>query len=118
MSTKVTLVAGICFLLAATPVRAHHSLASKFDTRQSISLEGTITKISWDNPHAHLSLQATDKRVPATVWEFELGSPNLLIMNGWKIDTFRRGDHVVVTAYPARDGSKFGYASKVTLGYH
>lgn len=118
MSTTVTLVAGICFLLAATPVRAHHSLASKYDTNQSILLKGTITKISWDNPHTHLSLQATDKGTSDTVWEFEMGSPNLLIMNGWKINTFRRGDHVVVTAYPARDGSKSGYASKVALGYH
>jgi len=37
------------------------------------------------------------------------------IQNGWKLDTFRRGDHVVVTAYPARNGSKLGYASKVAL---
>ena len=35
------------------------------------------------------------------------------IQNGWKLDTLRRGDHVAVTAYPARDGSRFGYASKV-----
>jgi hypothetical protein len=47
-----------------------------------------------------------------------MGSPNLLLLNGWKIDTFRRGDHVVVTAYPARDGTRLGYASKVALSSH
>ena len=47
-----------------------------------------------------------------------MGSPNLQILNGWKIDTFRAGDRVVVTAYPARDGSKLGYANKVALATH
>lgn len=100
-------------LLAAAPTLAHHALAAKYDTRRSIMLKGTVTKITWDNPHVHLYLQAMDPSTPEAAWEFEMGSPNLLILNGWKLDTFRKGDRVVVTAYPARDGSKFGYASKV-----
>jgi hypothetical protein len=115
MRTKLLLVASLGLLLAAMPILAHHSLAAKYDTNQSIMLKGTVTKIAWDNPHVHLYLQAVDKAAPDAGWEFEMGSPNLLILNGWKLDTFRRGDHVVVTAYPARDGSKFGYASKVAL---
>ena len=118
MRTIFLLAAGIVLLLAALPVRAHHALATKYDTRQTIMLKGTVTKITWDNPHVHLYLQAMDPGAPDAGWEFEMGSPNLLIQNGWKLDTFRRGDHVVVTAYPARDGSKFGYASKVTLSSH
>jgi len=118
VKTKVMLVAGIVLLLAAVPARAHHGLASKYDTHKPITLTGTITRISWDNPHVHLYLQAMDKGTPDAAWEFEMGSPNLQIMNGWKIDTFRAGDHVVVTAYPARDGSRFGYANKVALSSH
>ena len=115
MKSKVLLVTGFVLLLSAVPVLAHHGLAAKYDTHQAITLKGTITKISWDNPHVRLYLQATEKGMPDTDWEFEMGSPNLQILNGWKLDTFRRGDRVVVTAYPARDGSKFGYASKVAL---
>jgi len=115
MRSKVLLVKGFVLLLAAVPVLAHHSLAAVYDVHQSIMLKGTVTKITWDNPHVHLFLQAMDKQTSDASWEFEMGSPNLLILNGWKLDTFRRGDHVVVTAYPARDGSRVGYASKVTL---
>jgi hypothetical protein len=115
MKTNVMLVVGMGLLLAAMPVLAHHSLAAKYDTRQSILLKGTVTKIAWDNPHVHLFLQAADKSQSDMSWEFEMGSPNLLILNGWKLDTFRRGDHVLVTAYPARDGTMFGYATKVAL---
>jgi hypothetical protein len=118
MRTRLILIAGIGFLLAAPPARAHHALATKYDTRQSVVLKGTVAKIDWGNPHVHLYLQAADKDATGTGWEFEMGSPNLLLLNGWKIDTFRRGDHVVVTAYPARDGSRFGYASKVSLSSH
>ncbi|HEV8417004.1 MAG TPA: DUF6152 family protein [Bryobacteraceae bacterium] len=110
---KLLLIAGIGLLTVVAPVWAHHALAATYDTRQSIVLAGTVMKISWENPHVHLYLQADDKTSPA--WEFELGSPNMQIQNGWKLDTFRRGDHVVVTAYPARNGSRFGYASKVAL---
>jgi hypothetical protein len=118
MRIKIPLIAGISLLLAAVPVLAHHALAAKFDTRQTIMLKGTVSKITWDNPHVHLYLQATEKGAPQMDWEFEMGSPNLLILNGWKLDTFRRGDHVLVTAYPARDGSMFGYATKVALSTH
>lgn len=115
MKTKLLLIALLGLLAAATPVLAHHALAAKYDTRQSIMLKGTITKISWDNPHVHLYVEAAGKGAPESGWQFEMGSPNLLLSNGWKLDTFRRGDLVVVTAYPARDGSHFGYASKVAL---
>ncbi len=117
MKTKL-LVTGFLVLAVGAPVSAHHALAAKYDTRQAILLKGTVTKIAWDNPHVHLYLETMDAGKPEEAWEFELGSPNLLILNGWKLDTFRRGDHVVVTAYPARDGSRFGYASKVSLSAH
>jgi hypothetical protein len=117
MRTKLLLLVGIGLLAAAAPVLAHHALAAVYDTKQSIMLKGTVTKITWDNPHVHLYLQAMDG-APNSTWEFELGSPNLLTLSGFKIDTFRRGDYVLVTAYPARDGSKLGYANKVALTTH
>ena len=36
------------------------------------------------------------------------------MLKGWKIDTFKQGDHVTANAYRARDGSNLGYARKVT----
>jgi hypothetical protein len=32
-------------------VRAHHSFAAEFDVNQPITLEGTLTKMDWVNPH-------------------------------------------------------------------
>ena len=118
MRNTVLLVAGMLLLLAAAPALAHHSMSAKYDTNQSVILQGTVQKITWNNPHVRLYVQAPDKGVPNASWEFEMGSPNLLLQNGWKLTTFRQGDHVVVTAYPARDGTRIGYASKVSLSSH
>ena len=118
MRNKALLVSGILCLFAAVPLPAHHSMSAKYDTQQSISLNATVTKITWNNPHVRLYAQASDEGVSNATWEFEMGSPNLLLQNGWKLDTFRQGDHVVIKAYPARDGSRFGYASKVSLSSH
>ncbi len=58
-----------------------------------------------------LYLEVEDASKAAT-WEVEMGPPNLQIMNGWKIDTYRRGDRVRVDAYPAKDGTNVGYGTK------
>jgi Family of unknown function (DUF6152) len=47
-------------------------------------------------------------------WDFEMDSPNLLTLRGVKIDTFRRGDYVTISAHPSRDGSNHAYVTKVS----
>jgi hypothetical protein len=49
----------------------------------------------------------------AATWEFELGSPNRLIKNGWSRYTLKQGDQITVTALPARNGSNHAAATAV-----
>ncbi len=101
--------------LAALPLSAHHALALRYDLNQSVTVHGTVRKVEWANPHVRLFVD-TEASNPSDVmhWELEMASPNLLILNGLKIDSLRPVDHVTVSAYPARDGSYEGYAHKVT----
>ena len=108
------LPAGGMLLCAALPLLAHHALASEFKINQMIMLSGMVTKVEWSNPHARLYLEAKSDSGDVMKWDFELASPNLLTLHGWKIDTVRRGDHVTVSAYPSRDGSNRAYATKVS----
>jgi hypothetical protein len=112
-SERAILIASI-LLLAPTAVLAHHALQAQFDMKQTITLTGGVTKMDWSNPHVRLYLEVKDQSKTVN-WELYLGSPNQQIMNGWKIDTYRRGDHVRVDAYPARDGSSVGFATKITV---
>ena len=107
---RVALLASVNLLFAAVPIHAHHRLELVYDETKPIVLKGTVTKIDWSNPHVLLYLDGVGSQMN---WKLEMGSPNALLRTGWKIDTFRRGDHVMVNAYPARDGSNLGYATKV-----
>lgn len=112
------LLVGVACLLAALPSLAHHSLAAKYDIGQVIMLQGTVTRLDWSNPHARLYLNIKQPAGAVQMWDFEMASPNLLMINGWKIDTFRKGDRVVVSAHPSRDGSHSAFATKVAFASH
>jgi hypothetical protein len=112
MPQRAILVASVGLMLVPTAVLAHHALQTQFDVQRTVTLTGTVTKMDWSNPHVRLYLEVKDQSKTVN-WELYLGSPNQQIMNGWKIDTYRRGDHVSVDAYPARDGTSVGFARKV-----
>ena len=112
-SKQVLLIAVVRLLFAPTPVFAHHALQSQFDTERTITLTGTVTRIDWSNPHVRLYLDVKGEKNLVN-WELDMGSPNLQLMKGWKIDTYRRGDNVQVIAYPAKDGSNLAYGKTVT----
>ena len=94
------------------PAFAHHSLEAQFDPNHSITINGTLTKINWSNPHVHFLVDVMEAGQSGT-WDVELGSPNAQLRGGWKIDTFKPGDRVIVSVYQARDGSHIGFARKI-----
>lgn len=107
------LVAGLA--VGAGSALGHHSLSQQFDLMRSITLRGTVTRVDWANPHVRLYLDTNESGSSDVLhWELEMSSPNLLIMQGIRIDNLRRYDRITVTAYPARDGSNFGYAQKIS----
>jgi hypothetical protein len=101
-------------LCLQTAVLAHHSLQAQFDMNRTITLTGEVSKMDWSNPHVRLYLEVKGESRTQT-WELYMASPNQQMMNGWKIDTYRPGDHVSVDLHPARDGSSVGYAKKVKV---
>jgi hypothetical protein len=112
-SKRAVLMVCLSLLFVPTMVLAHHGLETQFDTRKTITLTGAVEKIDWSNPHVRLYLEVKDGGNTMT-WEVDMGSPNLQMRNGWKIDTYRRGDRVAVDVHPARDGSSVAYGRKIT----
>lgn len=100
-------------LLIALPALAHHSLEAQYDPNHTITINGTLTKINWSNPHVHFLVDVMEAGQSGT-WDVEMGSPNAQLRGGWKIDTFKPGDRVVVSVYQARDGSHIGFARKIS----
>ena len=103
-------------LISGRPLVAHHSFAAEFDVNQPFSITGNVTRVEWTNPHAFVYIDVVDQQTKATTnWSIELGSPNVLVRNGWRWTTVKVGDVVVVQGSRARNGTPLGNARSIVL---
>ena len=102
--------------LGATRVLAHHS-QSQFEPEMTISIEGTLTKGSWANPHTLFVLQgkkAGSNDAPQE-WTVEGPSPRQLETKGWGRTVSKPGDKLTFEGRPRRDGQPELLLLSVTL---
>ena len=90
-------------LFSFSQVFAHHS-AAMFDLEKEVVLRGTVKKFQFTNPHVWIHLLVTDDDGVETLWKIEALNPNALKRKGWKRNTFKAGDEVTITAFPAKSG--------------
>jgi len=106
----------LCILcIAAVPTIAHHSFGAEFDDKRPVTLDGTVVKFEFMNPHSwiHLDVKAPDGKVER--WRVETGSTNALFRRGWRKDSLREGDQITIDAFRAKDGSNTANANQVKL---
>ena len=110
-------IAGFCALLALAglPVRAHHAFSAEFDDSKPMVLEGVVTRIDWENPHVYFYIDVKDANGAAVNWKCETRGPNGLERQGWKRDSMKAGDKVIVKGSLARNGSNMIDGRQVTL---
>lgn len=115
MRTHIVVLVGI-LALANGQLVAHHSFAAEFDANQPFTFNGTVTRVEWTNPHAFVYIDVVDQQTKVTTnWAIELGSPNVLVRNGWRRTTVKSGDVVVVQGSQARNGTPLGNARSIVL---
>ena len=90
----------------AQPVSAHHSFAAEFDSSKQVTLQGSVTKVEWQNPHIWVYLDVKDAQGNPQAWQCEGGPPNTLTRNGWGPNSLKSGDVIVIDGFLAKDGSK------------
>jgi len=115
MTSKIFVVFAGLAVAMAQPASAHHSFAAEFDATKPITLQGTVTKLEWQNPHIWLYLDVKDERGNVQPWQCEGGPPNTLTRNGWSINSLKVGEPVTIEGVLAKDGSKTCNARVVKL---
>lgn len=105
----------LVLIFATVPLLAHHSFAAEFDSKKPVELKGTLIDLEWVNPHAWIHMEVTDASGKVTKWDCELGSPNLLMRNGWRRDSLKKGDVIIVNGSQAKDGSNLANARTVSF---
>jgi Family of unknown function (DUF6152) len=114
-SLRAALLVASIVALGALPLPAHHGLAA-FDTTRTVKMEGTVTNIEWINPHAFIYADLKDDTGKVANWKLELGSLGMLTKyGGWTESTVKRGDHVIVQGFRAKDGSPYMSLGRIWL---
>jgi hypothetical protein len=112
MGDRMKFILPVLFLISA-PVYAHHSFAAEFDGKKPVELKGTLLELEWVNPHAWIHMEVKDEAGKVTKWDCELGSPNLLMRSGWRRDSLKKGDAIIVNGSAAKDGTNLANAKTV-----
>lgn len=85
----------------AAPTDAHHSNVI-FDLDSTITLEATVTRFDWRNPHVYLFVETDDSRGERVEWQIEADPTPIMVRSGWDRDTLVPGDRVTIRAHPDR----------------
>lgn len=110
------LAASIGVLVAAVPLRAHHSEAAEYDANKPVRVTGVVRKVEWTNPHIWFYVEGKDEVSGlSAVWGFSGAAPNGLRRRGITKDSLKVGDTVKVQGIRAKDGSPNAASRGVTF---
>jgi hypothetical protein len=101
------LIAAVAAIIAFAAPRAfaHHSFAAEYDGTKPITLKGKVTMFEWVNPHSWVYIDVTDDKGNTVNWACETAPPNMLYRQGWRKDSLKAGDEIVIDGFMAKDGT-------------
>ena len=86
---------------------AHHGGAA-FDNGKTTVLKGTVVEWIYSNPHCLLKLDVKGEDGKVVQWIAEGQAPNVIFPGGYRKDSFKVGDQVVITVEPVKNNQPMG----------
>jgi hypothetical protein len=100
----VTTSAALVVLLGAPlALNAHHAFSSEFDADRPFTIQGTVVKIEWVNPHSWIHVNVTQDDGTVESWMMEGGTPNALLRRGITRTVLTVGAEVIIRGYQSKD---------------
>src|SRR5687767_8922658 len=69
-------------IIITAPLSAHHSPAA-FATNSQIIIQGTVSRLSWTNPHVYIYVKGTIASGKPAEWMIETDPIPILTRSGW-----------------------------------
>ena len=104
--TRSIASSALALMLVAAPAWAHHAASVAYHVDQTITVEGVVTEVKWENPHTWVYVEAKDASGNLVKWSFEGAVPNQLYRRGVTPAVLKPGVRVTIKAHPARDASR------------
>ncbi len=108
-------VVAVGLMAAATPAVAHHAFSAEFDADMPVTLEGTVTKMEWVNPHSWIHIDVKNDDGSVDSWMIEGGAPNALLRRGFDKNSLPPGIVILVEGYQAKDGAMRANGRDITF---
>ena len=111
--TKRVVALAAMLLASGVAVAAHHSISGAYDTNRSVTVEATVTRFRFINPHPFLDVEVKDPSGATQVWQLELDNRGELAGIGVTAETFKAGDRVAVSGSASRINQRSLYVRKL-----
>ena len=117
MRRQILVAFAFVVVLLGGQALAHHNMTALFDFNDRVTLNGTLTKIDWRNPHTYLTIDVQGSAGTAESWQAEGPSPTWFrIRDIGKADfESNLGKTLSVELSRARDKSRSGLIRTITL---
>ena len=87
----------------AVPVLAHHGFTSIFAMDSVVTLQGTVSRYDWRNPHVYVYVETQDESGELVEWQLEGDPTPIMTRSGWTSTILQPGDAVTVRVNPDRN---------------
>src|SRR6185295_5897488 len=96
------LTAFACICTTAKSASAHHSYGAFFHLCKSVTVDGRVDNIRWQNPHIYFDLVTDDKTTYLVEWA-QMTDPRTA---AGKPEALKVGDRIAVNGSPIKDVAK------------
>jgi hypothetical protein len=86
-----------------------------FDMSKQVSVQGTVEKWVWANPHSWVYVRVEKSDGTQEIWGCEAGSTGMLARAGWNAADMKPGDKVTISGSPERTGNHIMLMNQVQL---